>query len=69
MLAGQGTVDEAKRRQIYMRANAMIHEQVPAIPIVHTVVPIALSTSIRGYVPSPDPRYNFELIKPAGAPK
>jgi len=69
MLAGQGTVDEAKRRQIYMRANAMIHEQVPAIPIVHTVVPIALSTSIRGYVPSPDTRYNFELIKPAGAPK
>jgi len=52
-----------------MRANAMIHEQVPAIPIVHTVVPIALSTSIRGYVPSPDTRYNFELIKPAGAPK
>jgi peptide/nickel transport system substrate-binding protein len=69
MLAGQSAVGEAKRKQIYMQANALVHDQVPAVPIVHTVVPIALSTSITGFVPSPDLRYHFELIKPAGAAK
>jgi peptide/nickel transport system substrate-binding protein len=65
MLAGQRTIDENKRKQIYMEANALIHDQMPAVALVHTVVPIALSTSIEGFVPSPDTRYHFELIKPA----
>jgi peptide/nickel transport system substrate-binding protein len=69
MLAGQSTLDETKRGRIYMEANAMVHDQVPAIPLVHTVVPIALSTSVTGFVPSPDTRYHFELIKPAEAAK
>ncbi|GAC1404178.1 MAG: ABC transporter substrate-binding protein [Candidatus Velthaea sp.] len=67
MLAGQRTVDEAKRKSIYMTANQMIHDQVPAVPLVHTVVPIILSSSLQGFVPSPDTRYHFELIKPAVA--
>jgi peptide/nickel transport system substrate-binding protein len=69
MLAGQMTVDEAKRKAIYMQANAMVHDQVPAIPLVHTIVPIALSTAITGFVPSPDYSYHFNLIKPAQAAK
>jgi peptide/nickel transport system substrate-binding protein len=69
MLAGQSTVDEAKRKAAYMQANAMVHDQVPAVPLVHTVVPVALSTSIKGFVPSPDTRYHFELIAPAEAAK
>ncbi len=69
MLAGQSTVDEAQRRTIYMQANAMVHDQVPAVPLVHTVVPVALSTSVTGFVPSPDTRYHFELIKPAETAK
>jgi peptide/nickel transport system substrate-binding protein len=69
MLAGQNTADEAKRKQIYMQANALVHDAVPAVPIVHTVVPVALSTTIAGFVPSPDTRYHFELLKPAEAAK
>jgi peptide/nickel transport system substrate-binding protein len=69
MLAGQSTIDEAKRNQIYMQANAMVHAEVPAVPIVHTVVPVALRTSVTGFVPSPDTRYHFELIKPAETAK
>jgi peptide/nickel transport system substrate-binding protein len=69
MLAGQSTLDEAQRKHIYMQANAMIHDQVPAIPLVHTVVPGALSTSITGFKTSPDTRYHFELVKPAEATK
>ena len=67
MLAGQGTVDERRRRAIYQQANALVHDQVPAVALVHTVVPIALRTSIAGFVPSPDTRYHLELIKPAEA--
>ena len=67
MLDGQGTTDDAKRKAIYMAANKMVHDQVPAVALVHTVVPIAISSSLTGYVPSPDTRYHFELIKPVAA--
>jgi ABC-type transport system substrate-binding protein len=69
MIAGQTTVDEVKRKAIYMKANALVHAAVPAIPIVHTVVPIALTSGIAGFVPSPDYSYHFNLIKPAEAAK
>ncbi|GAC1540135.1 MAG: ABC transporter substrate-binding protein [Candidatus Velthaea sp.] len=67
MLDGQRTVDDAKRKTIYMAANKMVHDQVPAVPLVHTAVPIVLSSSLQGFVPSPDTRYHFELIKPVAA--
>jgi peptide/nickel transport system substrate-binding protein len=68
ILAGQNTVDEAKRRAIYQRANAMVRDQVPAVPLVHTTVPLLLKSSLRGFVPSPNTSYHFELIgAPAGS--
>ena len=63
MLAGQRSANEAVRRAIYQRAAAMVHDQVPAIPLLHTPVPLALRTSVQGFVPSPDTTYHFELIK------
>jgi peptide/nickel transport system substrate-binding protein len=62
MLAGQATVDEQKRKVIYQQANALIHDQVPAISIVHTSVPIIVSSALAGFVPSPDTQYHFELM-------
>ncbi len=68
MLAGQGTVDDAKRKGIYMQANAMVHDQVPAVSLVHTTVPLVMKSSIEGFVPSPNTSYHFNLIKaPAGS--
>ncbi|MDP9018855.1 MAG: ABC transporter substrate-binding protein [Candidatus Eremiobacteraeota bacterium] len=64
MLQGQATTDVAKRAAVYREANAMIHDQVPAIAIVHTAVPIAMKTTIGGFVPRPDTAINFELLKP-----
>lgn len=64
MLAGQRTVDEAKRRTIYQQALVMVHDQAPAIPLVHTTVPIVLKSSIKGFVPSPNTAYHFELMRP-----
>lgn len=64
MLAGQATSDDAKRAAVYRQANAMIVDQVPAVQIVHTTVPIAFKSSIGGYIPRPDTAINFELLKP-----
>ena len=64
MLAGQQEVVEAKRGPIYVKANDMIAEQVPAVPIVHAVVSFAAKSSIQGIVPRPDSILNFELMKP-----
>ena len=63
MLAGQRSANEAVRRAIYRRAAVMVHDQVPAISLLHTPVPLALRTSVQGFVPSPDTTYHFELIK------
>ena len=65
MLAGQQTVDEKKRASIYQQANALIRDQAPAIPIVHSVVSFAARSSIGGIVPRPDSILNFELMHPA----
>jgi peptide/nickel transport system substrate-binding protein len=66
MLQGQETSDPAQRALIYERANAMIHDVVPSIPIVHSAVPVAMRTSIAGYIPSPDTSIAFEYLRPAG---
>ncbi len=63
MLAGQRSVNEKERRAIYEQAAQLVHDQVPAIPLLHTPVPLALRDSVRGFVPSPDTEYHFELMK------
>jgi peptide/nickel transport system substrate-binding protein len=62
MLAGQRSANEAERRRIYQQAAQLVHDQVPAIPLLHTPVPLALRTSLHGFVPSPDTEYHFELM-------
>ncbi len=64
MIAGQQTVDEAKRRTIYQAANAMIHDQVPAISLTHSTDEFAMKASIAGVIPNPDSHLSFELMKP-----
>ncbi|MDQ6933060.1 MAG: ABC transporter substrate-binding protein [Candidatus Eremiobacteraeota bacterium] len=64
MVEGQTSIDESVRARIYRQANAMVHDRAPAIPIVHTTVPVALRSSIAGYIPRPDSIINFELLKP-----
>ncbi|MBV8152141.1 MAG: ABC transporter substrate-binding protein [Candidatus Eremiobacteraeota bacterium] len=64
MVAGQSTVDERKRGEIYAKAQALVHDQVPAIPLVHTTVPFAMKSNIAGVIPRPDSALNFELMRP-----
>jgi peptide/nickel transport system substrate-binding protein len=62
MLAGQRSVNEDQRRAIYEQAAQLVHDQVPAISLLHTPVPLALRSSVRGFIPSPDTEYHFELL-------
>jgi len=62
MLAGRAAVDDAQRRTIYRRANAMVHDSVPAIPLVHAPARIVIRSSLKGFVPSPNNTYHFSLI-------
>ncbi|HEY0798606.1 MAG TPA: ABC transporter substrate-binding protein, partial [Candidatus Baltobacteraceae bacterium] len=65
MLAGQRTLDEKARAAIYLRANDLIHDQAPAISIVHTSVPLAMKSTVAGVIARPDSILNFELMRPA----
>ncbi len=64
VLKGQATLDDGIRAAIYRQANAMVHDQVPALPIVHTTVPVIVKSSIAGFVPSPDTHISFEYVHP-----
>ena len=64
MLAGRRAVGERRRRAAYMQANAMIHDQVPAVAIVHGTVPLVVSRAVAGVIPRPDSILNFERWKP-----
>jgi len=68
MLAGQQTVDPAKREKIYRDANAMIHDRAPAVPLVHSVVSFAAKSSVAGVTASPDTSFNFVTMKPKAGP-
>lgn len=64
MIAGQTTVDEKQRAAIYARAVKMVHDEVPAIPLVHTTVPFAMKSDIAGVIASPISVLYFELMHP-----
>lgn len=66
MIEGQSVGDLDRRAGIYQRANAMIHDVVPAIPIVHVPAPIAVRTAIAGFIPNPTTFVAFEYLSPAG---
>ena len=64
MMQGQRTLDERKRAAIYRRAVQMVHDQVPAIGLVHTTVPFAIKRDVANVIPRPDGALNFELMRP-----
>ncbi|MBV8491747.1 MAG: ABC transporter substrate-binding protein [Candidatus Eremiobacteraeota bacterium] len=66
MLQGQATSDPIERGRIYQEANAMVHDMVPSIPIVHVTSPDAVRTAVAGYVPSPTSSIAFEYMRPIG---
>jgi len=45
--------DPVARQKIYDQANKLIHDLVPAVPIVHNASAVAMKKSVKGFLPSP----------------
>jgi peptide/nickel transport system substrate-binding protein len=56
------TLDKAERQALYDRANQFIHDQVPAVPIVHNSSALAFRDTVQGIQASP---FSQELFYPA----
>lgn len=50
---GGSTLEPAARQAIYDRANVFIHDQVPAVPLVHNSTAVAFRKNVSGVLPSP----------------
>jgi dipeptide transport system substrate-binding protein len=59
---GVETSDQAKRTEIYAKAQKLIHEEAPIVPIVHSVVYMPMSKKVEGYVMDPLGFHNFEGV-------
>jgi peptide/nickel transport system substrate-binding protein len=56
------TLDPTERQALYDQANQFIHDQVPAVPIVHNSSALAFRNTVRGIQASP---FSQELFYPA----
>jgi len=53
LVEAQQITDRDKRIELYKEAQEIIHEDIPAIWLVHSTPPIAAKTSVNNYIPSP----------------
>jgi dipeptide transport system substrate-binding protein len=59
---GLETSDQAKRVEIYKKAQVLIHDEAPIVPLVHSVVYMPMSKKVEGYVLDPLGMHNFEGV-------
>ncbi|MFJ7745045.1 ABC transporter substrate-binding protein [Peribacillus sp. NPDC097295] len=53
LIEAQSTADEAKRNELYGKAQEIIHEEAPWVPLVHSLPQLAGTKTIKGFVPHP----------------
>ena len=53
MIAAQRSSDHAERTRLYLKAQQIIHDDCPMIPLVHMPMQQAHLRHIRGFVPHP----------------
>jgi dipeptide transport system substrate-binding protein len=56
------TADVQKRTELYAKAEQLIHDEAAVVPIVHSVVYMAMSKNVEGYVMDPLGFHNFEGV-------
>jgi dipeptide transport system substrate-binding protein len=59
---GLETSDQAKRAEIYKKAQVLIHEEAPIVPLVHSVAYMPMSKKVAGYIIDPLGIHNFENV-------
>ncbi|MFO6498341.1 ABC transporter substrate-binding protein [Bacillus sp. z60-11] len=53
LIEAQSNPDQKKRNQLYQKAQELIHEESPWVPLVHSTPILAGTKDISGYVPHP----------------
>lgn len=60
---GASTIDEDERRQAYMRAQEIIHEDAPWAEIAYAEPPLGFQQQVESYLPSPTGGEAFNSVK------
>ncbi len=63
---GQTSIDDAERERVYLRAQEIIYEDAPWLPIAYTTPPVGLQRQVEGYQPSPTGGEAFNTIELTG---
>lgn len=53
LIEAQSTANEAKRNELYGKAQEIIHDEAPWVPLVHSLPQLAGSKTVKGFVPHP----------------
>ncbi|MDM5336728.1 ABC transporter substrate-binding protein [Fictibacillus enclensis] len=59
LIEAQSTADEAKREELYKKAQEIIHEDAPWVPLVHAKPQLAGVSTIKGFYPHPKGSQSF----------
>ena len=66
LLEGQTTVDEDARQDAYYKAQEIMHEDAPWVPIAYVTPPLAMQDTVEGLDPNPTSSEPFNTVNIAG---
>ena len=62
----QSSIDENEREKLYFKAQEIMHEDAPWVPIAYVEPPIGLQQSVQGFAPNPTSSEPFNTISISG---
>jgi peptide/nickel transport system substrate-binding protein len=66
LLKAQTTVNESVRQDAYYKAQEIMHEDAPWVPIAYVTPPIGLQDSVKGFEPNPTSSEAFNPVSLSG---
>ncbi len=62
LVAAQTELNTEKRKELYYKAQEIIHEDAPFVPLVHSTDPLALKNKVMNYIPNPTITETFHKV-------
>lgn len=62
LIEAQRETEQSKREKLYMKAQEIIHEDAPWVPLVHAQPPLAGQSYVKGYSPHPRGSESLEEV-------
>ena len=66
LLKGQTSIDESEREKAYYKAQEIMHEDAPWVPIAYVEPPIGLQETVQGFDPNPTSSEPFNTVYISG---